>query len=448
MKYAKPLKELVDKSQEISILYVEDDDSLRENTKRLLSTFFSNIETAINGQEGLDKYHSGFYDMIISDLRMPIMDGIEMVQHVKKTDPDQIIIITSAHDESSYLIDLIKSGIENFILKPLDIEQFLSVLIKTVKLINLRRFEQEYTTKLEDTVKIRTEELSKANVMLEGYNANLEVKVSERTAELYQSLGELELANKKVMDSIEYAKMIQQSLLPSMEEMKQKLPNSFVIWKPRDIVGGDVFFTSFYQTGFIISLIDCTGHGVPGALMTMIASSGLRKVINDDQCYDPPKILSCLNQFVKQTLQQDTDYAQSNDGMDVAVCKIDYEKQQISFSGAGLSLIHTIGNETCIIKGDRESIGYKRSNLDYQFKEHIIDIEPQKAFYLFTDGMVDQVGGEREICFGKKRLQKILNQNLTRTFKEQKNNLVQEFETYRNQHEVRDDITVVGIGLA
>ena len=447
MKNAKSLKELVDNSEEISILYVEDDDSLRENTKRLLNTFFSNIETAINGQEGLDKYHSGSYDLIISDLRMPIMDGIEMVQHIEKNDPDQIIIIISAHDESSYLIDLIKSGVENFILKPLDIEQFLFVLIKTIKLINLRRFEQEYTTKLEDTVKKRTEELSKANAALEGYNANLEVMVSERTAELHQSLEELEYANKKVMDSIEYAKMIQQSLLPNMDEMKQKLPNSFVIWKPRDIVGGDIFFTSFFQTGYIIRLIDCTGHGVPGALMTMIASSGLRKVINDDQCYDPPRILSCLNKFVKKTLQQDTEFAQSNDGMDAAVCKIDLEKQQLSFSGAGLALIHTIGNETCLIKGDRESLGYKRSNLDYQFKEHIIDIEPGKAFYLFTDGMVDQVGGDRGICFGKKRFQNILNQNLTRTFEEQKKTLVQEFNIYRNQHEVRDDVTVVGIGL-
>lgn len=448
MKNAKPLKDLIDSSREISILYVEDDNQLREETKRLLSAFFLSIETAVNGQEGLNKFQNDTYDLIISDLRMPVMDGIEMVKEIKKKDPDQIIIITSAHDESSYLIDLIKSGIENFILKPLDIEQFLAVLIKTVKLINLRRVEQEYTFKLEETVKERTEALSKANATLEDYNANLEEKVSERTAELNNSLDNLAYANKKVMDSIEYAKMIQHSLLPNIDEMKRRLPNSFVIWMPRDIVGGDIFFTSFYPSGFILSVIDCTGHGVPGALMTMIASSGLRKVINDDQCYEPTEILKCLNLFVKKTLQQDTEFAQSNDGMDAAVVKVDTKNNQLSFSGARLSLIYTQEGEINLIKGDRESIGYKDSNLDHKFKKHVLDINCNMSFYLFTDGMIDQVGGERSISFGKRRFQNIIHQNNSVPFEDQKENLIHEFNTYRNHHEIRDDVTIVGFSVA
>ena len=161
------LKEIIATSKGLKVLYVEDDDRLREDTTRLLGTFFDSIDTAPNGKVGLDKYKEGSYDIVISDLRMPIMDGIEMIKNIKAIKQEQCVIITSAHDESHYLMELINAGIDYFLLKPLDIKSFITVLGKSVRLIQLVKMEKEYQTTLEKTVKERTAELAQALRMVE-----------------------------------------------------------------------------------------------------------------------------------------------------------------------------------------------------------------------------------------------------------------------------------------
>lgn len=155
-------KELKEAAQGITVLYVEDDRELRENTRRLLATFFTEIETAENGQEGLDKYNTGSYDLIITDINMPVMNGVKMVEQIRLTNSKQVIIVISAHDESRYLVELINLGVDNFVMKPLDIKQFLSALDKAIKMIRYAKMEEEYTRALEDTVEQRTRELSEA----------------------------------------------------------------------------------------------------------------------------------------------------------------------------------------------------------------------------------------------------------------------------------------------
>ena len=161
------LKEIIAASKGLQVLYVEDDDRLREDTTQLLSTFFSSIETAVNGQEGLEQYKAGDFDIVISDLRMPIMDGIEMVKAIKAIKAEQCVIITSAHDESHYLMELINAGIDHFLLKPLDIKSFIAVLGKAVRLLQLIKMEKEYQITLERTVAERTAQLAQALSMVE-----------------------------------------------------------------------------------------------------------------------------------------------------------------------------------------------------------------------------------------------------------------------------------------
>ncbi len=447
MKSVTVLKNLAAEHPNVRILYVEDDDSLRENTLRLMSSFFSTVDSAVNGQEGLEKYEQGEYDIVISDLRMPIMDGIGMVGRIKELNNDQLVIITSAHDETEYLLKLIAMGVESFILKPLDVEQFLSVLIKTLKIINLRQLETDYKHRLEETVRQRTEELSEANTKLEEYNVTLEQKVSQRTAELNESLTEVEKANKKVMDSIEYARMIQASLLPNMKEIKEHLPNSFFIWEPRDIVGGDIYHVDFFEESFIISLMDCTGHGVPGALMTMIASSGLRRIIRDEQQRDPAEILKRLNFFIKTSLQQDTAHASSDDGLEAAVCHVNLRDKTLCFSGARQPLVAVNNGKANLIKGDRVSIGYKNSDLNYNFSRHTLTLEPGMQFYLYSDGFVDQIGEQKQVCFGKSRLLNLMSENSALPFREQKSRLLKAFQDFKGESETRDDYTIVGFSV-
>lgn len=447
MKSASTLKKLVEESREITILYVEDDNDLRENTIRLLSAFFKSIDSAANGEEGLVKYKTRPYDVVISDLRMPLMDGIEMVAQIKKINDEQLVIITSAHDESQYLLKLIGMGVENFILKPLDIDQFLSVLIKTIKIINLKRMETDYKLELEKTVKVRTEELSKANRKLEGYNVTLEQKVDLRTAELNQSLMEVERANKRVMDSIEYAKVIQGSMLPNIHEIKSQLPDSFFLWLPRDIVGGDIYYTTFFDEGYIVGIVDCTGHGVPGALMTMLASSGLKMIVDHNGHTTPAKILRGLNTMIKTSLQQDTEFARSNDGLDAAFCYVEPSKNTLTFAGSRIQLVCIDEKKTIVIKGDKESIGYKNSSLDYMFTNHTIELKQGMCFYLFTDGFIDQVGGQKQFPLGRKKFIKLLEQIHLEPFSKQKELLLEAFYDYRGKSETRDDVTVVGFKI-
>ncbi len=447
MTSATTLKELAATLPDIRLLYVEDDESLRENTLQLLSNFFHQVDSAINGQEGLDKFEQGQYDIVISDLHMPVMDGIEMVRQIKELNSDQLVIITSAHDETDYLLKLIAMGVESFILKPLDLEQFLAVLIKSLKIVNLREIEANYKHHLEETVRQRTEELSAANTKLEEYNVTLEQKVTQRTAELNRSLTEIEKTNKKVMDSIEYAKMIQRSLLPNLDDVKSHLPHSFFIWVPRDIVGGDIYYTDFFEDSFIIGVIDCTGHGVPGALMTMIASSGLRRIIRDESQRNPAEILKRLNFFIKTSLQQDTAFALSDDGLEAALCFVDFKQKKLSFAGSRMPLITVHNDRVDILKGDRVSIGYRNSNLDHCFTEHSIELKPGMRFYMYSDGYVDQIGGQKPVGFGRSRLVELLKNNSQESFEIQKSRLLETFNDFKGTGETRDDLTVVGFGF-
>ncbi len=274
-----------------------------------------------------------------------------------------------------------------------------------------------------------------------------EKALAQEILEKTQMEAELQ-ANKRIMDSIQYAKRIQSSLLPRSSEIKKHLPDSFFIWQPRDVVGGDVYFTSFFDGGYILAVIDCTGHGVPGAFMTMLASSGLNRIINRENIHDPAEILKRLNYFVKMSLRQDSDDALSDDGLDISICRINQDEKRLTFAGSRLPLTYVYRNEVHSIKGDRHSIGYKKSDLNFDFQNHEIDIKEGMFFYLYTDGIIDQLGGEKRHRFGKRRLGHILKEVDGRPCENKRNRIIQAFEEYKGKIETLDDITFVGFNVS
>ncbi len=296
---------------------------------------------------------------------------------------------------------------------------------------------------------------SKGKVLYsEGSAVDITEHKEKERAELEREIAEE--ANKKIMSSIQYAKSIQHSLLPNTDEVKACLPNSFFIWEPRDIVGGDIFLAEKLEDGFIIAVVDCTGHGVPGAFMTMIASSGLRKIIKDEGCHDPAEILNRLNYFVKKTLRQDTAYAASNDGLDAGICFIEAgdkrretetgSRRRLIFAGAKLPLIYVINKEIIIIKGDRQSIGYKRSDLKFDYTDHYVRIEKGMAFYLSTDGFADQLDiGNRRL--GSKKFRELLKTVADLPFEKQSQILLEAYEAHKGNRPRQDDVTVAGFGF-
>jgi len=318
---------------------------------------------------------------------------------------------------------------------------------------------------------------------LRRHYETLEMKVEERTQKLNDALSEVSETNTKLVESIRYAKTLQFSMLPDKDNLKNNIPDSFLLWKPRDIVGGDIVFTEFFDNGFLIAVIDCTGHGVPGAFMTLIASSGLNRIIKDQGCNDPAEILKRLNVIVKNTLHQNTTNnvssdmgadKGSDDGMDAIICFVctpssnfcpsrKSGKREIMtrvpfheipagsgclvFAGARLPLICVRNNELNVIKGDRQSIGYRKSDPDFNFTNHTVILEKEMAFYMASDGFADQLGGERERRLGTRRFNELLRENHRKPFGEQKKIFEQAFEEYKGCAERQDDVTLLGFAL-
>ncbi|MCC6581986.1 MAG: SpoIIE family protein phosphatase, partial [Phycisphaeraceae bacterium] len=240
----------------------------------------------------------------------------------------------------------------------------------------------------------------------------LEQKVAERTAELAQK-------NNDITSSIQYAKRIQQAILPTQEQIQKHFPDSFVLYKPKDIVSGDFYWFGEKNGRRIAACVDCTGHGVPGAFMSMIGTSLLNQIILEDGVTEPAAILSALNQGVRAALKQgvQTDAAaegagkyrdETRDGMDIALCSIDPVAREVQFSSALRHLIVISDNKFEKIDGDKRPIGGIQIDSADVFTNHIKFLKKGDMLYMFSDGYADQFGGEKGKKLMVKRLHELL----------------------------------------
>lgn len=294
-------------------------------------------------------------------------------------------------------------------------------------------------------------------VVIQKQQRNIKIANSRLTAahrELALTHGRLETAheelaahNERMIDSLLYAEMIQRSLLPGLERIKTISPDSMFIWMPKDIVGGDIFYT--YQDGpvSLVALADCTGHGVPGAFLTIIVYSELGRIIREEGYRVPSDILKQLNAGVRNTLHSNNRGNEANDGLDAAVCLIDHEKRSLTFAGARLPLFHIVDQDIHVIQGDRHSLGYKQSDPSFEFTDHAVPVPDHGCFYLKTDGFTDQLGGPKNIRFGTRRFKQMLLDHHTKPFGEQKALFLDDFTDYQGEHEQKDDITLIGFRL-
>jgi len=259
---------------------------------------------------------------------------------------------------------------------------------------------------------------------------------------------EIEEMHKKTQDSIKYASLIQHLLLPKEELFRKAFKDYFIIWQPKDIVGGDIYlFEEIRKDEYLLFIIDATGHGVPGAFVTMMIKSIQQEIINNlkDKEVSTSEILTNFNETMKNILNQDSK-SSLNIGFDAGVIFYNKNKNFIKFSGAKMPLFY-IDNELKVIKGDRYSIGYKNSSVEYKFKEHIIPLRDGMKFYITTDGFIDQNGGEKCFPFGKKRFKQLIQENYHKSMKEQKEiflNVIKEWQEKCKEAERNDDITLIG----
>ena len=257
---------------------------------------------------------------------------------------------------------------------------------------------------------------------------------------------EIEEKHSEITKSINYAKRIQNAILPPIDTIQKVLPDSFILFKPKDIVSGDFYW--FYETpaGYLIAVADCTGHGVPGAFMNMIGSEKLNEAVL--QSNKPDEILHFLNYGIKTSLRQ-ADAQSTKDGMDIALCFFDKQTNELTYSGANrpLWIIEKHSNTVTEIKALKVAIGGHTQD-DQIFVSHKIKLQKGDSFYIFSDGYVDQFGGTLDKKLTSKRLKEILVEIENKTMNEQGKYLEEFISIWKAEKEQIDDILVMGIRVS
>jgi serine phosphatase RsbU (regulator of sigma subunit) len=254
--------------------------------------------------------------------------------------------------------------------------------------------------------------------------------------------------NRQIMHSIEYASVIQQSTLrSSLDALARACPDADLVWEPRDIVGGDFYQFSTDTNGWFATVADCTGHGVPGAFMTLIASTSLNQAIERHGARDPARLLGSVNGSIKQMLGQIDKQGEalgSDDGMDAACFWFEPESGRLLFAGARLALfvLRPGADEVEVIEGQRKGVGYVDTDFDFAWKNQELILPQGSLVFITTDGLIDQVGSPRAIAFGKRRVRELLLAQRERSSAQVNRAVLDALRDWQGEHHRRDDLTL------
>src|SRR6056297_620874 len=410
------------KKQNSKILIVDD---LPKNIQ-LLGTILNednyDVEFALNGPDALQWVKSNHFDLILLDIMMPGMYGYEVCTRLKeneKTREIPVIFITAKNDTDSTIKGFEVGGID-YITKPFNSQELLS--------------------------RVKTH------------------------IQLYKQKQELNKKNLHITDSINYAQRIQHAALPENLQIKELLPDHFILYKPRDIVSGDFYWVKQIEHKAIIAVGDCTGHGVPGAFMSMLALSFLNEIIHDVEKINAAHILTELSKKIKYLLKPNSDDQAIKDSIDMSLIIIDYEELSMQFSGAQSLMMmvreglhDNLSGETDHIKIQQNTeknntlfqISGLRRPVGFDYRQHKKDFYKQNfrlkegdVVYLFSDGYIDQFGGEKNLRYSRKRFKNLLSNIYDKPFNTQKEILEKELITWQNDNSQLDDIVIFGFRVA
>lgn len=248
---------------------------------------------------------------------------------------------------------------------------------------------------------------------------------------------------KETLDSITYARRIQEAILPPVELIRSKMPYSFVLYKPKDIIAGDFYWMEEVNGTLFIAVADCTGHGVPGAMVSIVCSNALNRAVKEYRLTDTGRILDKVTALVLEAFEKSID--EVKDGMDISLLAINHDTQSINWSGANNPLWYTGQNGFTEIKPDKQSIGY---NFEPKpFTTHAIPYMPGTYFYLFTDGYTDQFGGPHGKKLKQKQFKEVLMANAAHSPAQQQKAFEQLFGNWKGALEQVDDVCIMGVGL-
>jgi serine phosphatase RsbU (regulator of sigma subunit) len=254
---------------------------------------------------------------------------------------------------------------------------------------------------------------------------------------------ELELRDKNLTDSLIYAQRIQEAMLPSEEYFRRYFRESFIFFKPKDIVSGDFYWIGEKGDKIFVVAADCTGHGVPGALMSMIGLEIIDKAINEDNIENPSAILEIMNKGLEKTFSREKNIGTIiRDGMDIGLCVVDRRRKKAEYSGAFFPLYIIRNNTLTEIKGDKIIIGMNPESIEYT--SHEVDLMDDDIIYIFSDGYVDQFGGSENKKFMYRRFRYLLTRIHSFPVDDQKSILDDNIKTWMSGNQQLDDMMVLG----
>lgn len=425
-----------------TILIADDDVSnlniLRNYLEESDRTF--RILRATNGKKASDIAFKELPDLILLDWEMPVMNGIEALTLLKNNELTREIpvIMVTARTRAEDLERALEIGAMDYIKKPVDKVELLARVRSAIKLRSAYKNLVNTRDKLADTLK-----------------------------EIRRKNQQLEKAYENITDSIRYAQRIQSASLIKSREIIECLDESFIFYAPRDIVSGDFYWASQVSTQphlekisqkeptgshinppsqkTIIAVIDCTGHGVPGALMTMLGRALLDNIVNENHITEPAQILYTLDEKVKTILTQNVARQESRDGMDMSVLSIDHTLNQVTFAGAKHMLYIIKNHELFQIPGSKYPIGGTYYEAKKDFESHTLKIKGDETFYLATDGFQDQFGGNHNQKYMRKRFRNLLLSNCDLHLPMQAEAMQKELYGWKGNNSQTDDILVLGI---
>ncbi len=290
-------------------------------------------------------------------------------------------------------------------------------------------------------------QLEEKNKLKDQINIELEKQVKERTAEIVAAKEIIEAKNKDITDSIIYTRRIQDAVLASPGMLANHFPDSFIYYQPKDIVSGDFYWFTKHNDKIIVAAADCTGHGVPGAFMSMLGNTLLNELVLDKGLTQPAEILNWLRSAIIYALKQGSENSDSKDGMDIALICYDKTTSMLEYAGAKNPLYIIRNNELKEIKADRFPVGvYSKDELQ-PFANHSEKLQKNDCLYIFTDGIADQFGGADGKKFKYSQLRQALLKIHQLEMKDQKRAMMKTFENWKGPLEQVDDVLMIGIRL-
>jgi len=282
---------------------------------------------------------------------------------------------------------------------------------------------------------------------LESYYYELEEKVKERTLRIEKQKEEIEEQKKHIMDSIYYARRIQNAILPSFTLIERNIKNYFILYMPKDVVSGDFYWMNETDGLFMMAAVDCTGHGVPGAFMSIVGFNQLNNAVNVKKARTAGEVLDELNQGVISTLNEGKSDVSIKDGMDLALCVFDFPAKKLQFAGANNPLVIIRDSQVIKYKGDRFPIGAFEGSNQQRFRNNEIDLLEGDCLYLSSDGYVDQFGGPDNKKFMFRKFEELLLEINSQPMDVQKDLLHKRLYEWMGVNDQVDDILVIGIKI-